>query len=99
MPPHPDRPSPPPITLRQIGILVVFAAISLAVLRANTTSFREPRELALGVAVELPYVLILPTLFLVRRGPLKNWIVAVLCVVPLVAFLVFLNGVAMRGRD
>ncbi|WP_435007620.1 hypothetical protein P12x_004886 [Tundrisphaera lichenicola] len=93
MPPHPDRRFRPQMTLRQIGVLVIFAALALSVARPTWQAAPDPWAFALLTAVELPYVLLFPVLLLVRRGPLKGWIVAFLCGVPLLAM--FLCGVPL----
>jgi hypothetical protein len=98
MPPDPSRRLRARITLRQFGVLIVFVALALAVLTPIGRSAWGFWDFALLAAVELPYALLLPVLFLVRRGPIKNWIVSVLCAVPLVAFLGYANYVAMTGN-
>lgn len=98
MPPDLDRRFRPRMTLRQIGVLVVFAAVAMAVVTPIGRSAADSGQFVLRSAIELPYVLILPTLILVRRGPLKGWMVAALCGVPLVAFLTFLNLLGLTGR-
>ncbi len=91
MPPDPARQLRPRMTLRQLGVLVVFAAIASAVARPRGNSGNGADELILRVAIEVPYALILPAVFLVRRGPLKNWLLSALCCAPLLGFLLFLH--------
>lgn len=98
MPPDLDRRLRPRITLRQIGVLIVFVAITLAVLIPIGRSAWSHWAFAMLAAVELPYALLIPMVMLVRRGPLKDWIVSVLCLIPLVAFLGYVNYVGLTGN-
>jgi hypothetical protein len=98
MPPDPARRLRPRMTLRQYGVLIVFVAIALAVLTPIGRSAWGFWDFAMLGAVELPYALLLPILVLVRRGPIKDWIVSAFCAVPIVAFLIYINFVAVTGQ-
>jgi hypothetical protein len=83
-----DRRLRPRMTLRQISVVVVFAAIGSAVMA------REVRTLSsfwVVVLWELPIAFIPTTLMLVRRGPLKIWFLTFLCAMPIVGLLIGLN--------
>jgi hypothetical protein len=94
VPPNLDRRLRPRMTLRQISVIVVFAAIGSAVM------VREPRSAdnVLGfLLLEVPVAFIPTTLIMVRRGPLKIWFLVFLCAVPLLSFLVELNLFVFYG--
>jgi hypothetical protein len=55
-------------------------------------------DFAMLSAVELPYVLLIPMMVLVRRGPIKWWLISALCALPIAAFLIYINVVAVTGR-
>jgi hypothetical protein len=94
VPPNLDRRLRPRMTLRQISVLVVFAAIASAVMVREISSTTEFLSLALFA---LPVAFIPTTLILVRRGPLKIWFLAFLCAVPYLSFLVVFNLVVFNG--
>jgi hypothetical protein len=98
MPPDPARRLRPRMTLRHYGVLIVFVAIALAVLTPIARSARGFWDFAMLAAVELPYVLLLPVLVLVRRGPIKVWLISALCALPIAAFLIYINFVAVTGQ-
>ena len=98
MPPDPSRRLRPRMTLRQLAVLIVFAALAMAVLTPIGRLTSNLWNFAMIAAVELPYVLLIPVLFLVRRGPIKSWIVSVLCAMPVLAFLIYIHVVAVTGH-
>ena len=98
MPANLDRRFRPRMTLRQIGILVAFTAVSSAVVMPEARKAGNSPKLLLVGAVELPLVLIPVVAILVRRGPLKLWFVSCLAFVPILALLAFLNYSLFRTK-
>lgn len=91
------------MTLRQIGVLVAFAAIVSAVLGPELRVARETSRLLLVGLVELPFALMPTTLILMRRGPLKIWFFTFLAAIPLTGLTATLNFEVMplvwKDRD
>ena len=98
MPPDPARRLRIRMTLRQFGVLIIFVAITLAVLRPIGQSAAGAWEFAVLAAVELPYAILLALMILVRRGPIKLWLASALAFLPLAAWLVYINFVGATGQ-
>jgi hypothetical protein len=84
LPANLDRRLRPRITLRQISVLVVFAAIGSAVMAREARTLSNFWPFLLW---ELPIAFIPTTLVLVRRGPLKIWFLTFLCAIPIVGLI------------
>ena len=97
MPPDTARRIRPRLTLRQIGVLVAFSAVAMAVVTPIGRTDPGPWEFALEAATGVPYALLIPTLRLVRRGPIKNWLAAALSAIPLAGLLAYMDWVAVAG--
>ena len=89
MPPDLDRRLRPRLTIRQICILVIVAAAVSAVIMPQFRHQNDPRTIFLIAAVETPYLLMIPTLLLVRRGPGKTCLFASLGMVSILGFAIY----------